>query len=280
MTVVQLPLGQTMPVEPLRLWSVTSLLKLGMGTSEPLVNWAVRTTAEGAIDNLAVVQAMLQSGDRQGAVEHLVRIRFRRTKAAMMRGTEIHAAAEAIALGAAPPPIPEGNEPYVEQYVRWVERFRPEFVMAEAPVYNPAEGYAGTLDGIMKLDGVPVLYDIKTTEHPPGGDRSRPPYPETALQLVAYSRATEVGVISEQRYAGGKRYYLYDPSATHEPMPEVAGAFVIVLSPFDCTAIPVRIDDEVWRAFRCAIGCARFNVVTSKSLFGPQLSLRPEVPTV
>jgi hypothetical protein len=194
-----------------------------------------------------------------------------------MRGTEIHAAAEAIALGAAPT-IPPGNEAYVEQYARWIGRFQPKFLMAEAPVYNPAEGYAGTLDGIMELDGLPCLYDIKTTEHPPGGDRARPPFPETALQLVAYARATEVGVISEQRYASGKRYYLYDPSAKHEPMPQVAGAFVLVLSPFDCTAIPVRIDDEVWRGFRAAIRCARFNVVTSKSLFGPQLSLREEVP--
>ena len=276
MTVVPLPTAQA--VEPLKLWSVTSLLKLGMGTSEPLVNWAVRTTAEGAIDNMNVVRAMLESGDRQGAVEHLVRLRFRRTKQAMMRGTEIHAAAEAMVMGAAPPIVAEGNEPYVEQYARWIERFRPTFLMAEAPVYNPVEGYAGTLDGVMELDGLPVLYDIKTTEHPPGGDRARPPWPETALQLVAYARATEVGVISEQRYAGGKRYYLYDPSAKHEPMPEVAGAFVIVLSPYDCTAIPVRIDDEVWRAFRCAIGCARFNVVTSKSLFGPQLALREEAP--
>jgi hypothetical protein len=264
--------------EPLRLWSVTTIIKLGMGTSDPLVNWAVKTTAEAAVAQLKVIEQMVQAGDEQGAVEHLKNVRYRKTKKAMLRGTDLHAAAEAIALGNQPT-IPEGGEAYVEQYVRWIERFQPTYLLSEAPVYNPAELYAGTLDGVMELNGRRLLFDIKTTEHPPGGDKMRPPWPEVALQLVAYKHATHVGVIAEQRYASGKRYYLYDPTARHEPMPEVDGALCIVLSPYDCTAIPVRVnDDSVWHAFLAARECAAFVTHTSKGLFGAPLALREEVP--
>jgi hypothetical protein len=265
--------------EPLRLWSVTTIIKLGLGTSETLVNWAVRTTARGAVDQHAVIGQMIEAGDPEGAVDHLTRIRFRRSKKAMLRGSELHAAAEAIALGKQPT-IPEGGEAYVEQYVRWIERFQPRYLLAEAPVYNPVELYAGTLDGILELDGRPLLFDIKTTEHPPGGDRMRPPWPEAGLQLAAYRHATDVGVVAEQRYSSGKRFYLYDPTVKHEPMPQVDGALCIVLSPYDCTAIPVRVDDSVFDSFLHARECAAFQLYGSKSLFGAPLTLREEVPAL
>lgn len=261
--------------EPLKLWSVTTLIKLGLGTSEAIINWAVKTTAAAAIDQRRVVAAMLEAGDRDGAIEHLANVRFRKSGRARLRGTDLHTAAEAIALGV-PPPIPEGGEPYIEHYVKWLERFEPRFLMSEAPVYNVTQHYAGTLDGIMELAGVPVVFDIKTTEHPPGGDKARPPFPEVALQLAAYARAEVVGVLSEQRYASGRRYYLYDATAHHEPMPQVQGALCIVLSPYDCNAVPVRIDDDVWRAFLHVRECARWQVDTSRNLFGPPLAVRAE----
>jgi hypothetical protein len=99
----------------------------------------------------------------------------------------------------------------------------------------------------------------------------RPPYPEVALQLCAYSRCTEVGVMSEQRYAGGKRYYLYDPEAKHEPMPGVDGALCIVVSPDDCFAVPVRIDDSVWATWMSVIKCAGWTLRGQSDLFGPPL---------
>ena len=39
-------------------------------------------------------------------------------------------------------------------------------------------GYAGTLDGVAKIGGKTLLFDIKTTDKPPDGDKSRPPDPE------------------------------------------------------------------------------------------------------
>ncbi len=264
-------------VEQLRLWSVTTLLKMGLGTGPGLINWIVDQVATAAIDKRATVEAMLRDNDRDGAIKYLKDQRWKKTDKAKVRGTDVHKAAEAIALGQEPTIVP-GTEAYVEQLARWIERFAPTFLMAEAPVYNPAEFYAGTLDGVIELDGKRLLIDYKTTEHAPDSGRSRPPYDEVALQLVAYARATEVGVIAEQRYDGkNQRYYMYDPTQAHEPMPEVDGALCIVVSPFDCTAVPVRITDAVWDAFLHVREAAQWREFDSKTVFGPALTLREEV---
>jgi hypothetical protein len=255
----------------LKLMSVTTILKVAFGTSDPLVNWIAKAVAEASIDSRATVETMLANEGREAAIRWVTQRRFERSSRAMERGSALHAVFEAYALGKEPPPVEEPERPYVEQFLGWLDRFRPEFVMAEAPVYNVVEQYAGTLDGVMKLAGIPLLFDYKTTEHPPGGDKSRPPFPEVALQLVAYRRATEVGVHSEQRYSGGRRYYLYDPSAKHEPMPEVEGALCIVVSPFDCEAYPIVTDDTVWRFFKVAREAARWQLSTSQGVIRPPL---------
>jgi hypothetical protein len=258
--------------EPLKLWSVTSLIKAGLGTSEQLVNWNVRDTARRAVEDHTVIGAMLAKDDTDGAIDHLVSGRWRKSKKAMARGSEIHAAAEQLALGQEPEVEPHVR-PYVEQYANWLERFHPRFLMAEAPVYNLTHSYAGTCDGVLALNDRPLLFDIKTTEHLPGTDRMRPPYPEVALQLVAYSHAELVGLLSEQRYSGGRRYYIYDPDTEHEPMPRVDGAIAIVISPGDCFAVPVRVDQEIWDAFLDVQAAARWQIHTSKHLFGSVLSV-------
>ena len=74
--------------------------------------------------------------------------------------------------------------------------------------------------------------------------------------------------MSEQRYDKGRRYYLYDPTATHEVFPEVGGALSIVISPVDCFAVPVRIDDDVWRTFRHVLAIAQFRSESARPLFG------------
>lgn len=251
-----------------RLYSVTSLNKLGLGTSDALVGWAVNTTCEAAYDRFNILRQFVEDGDKAGAVDWLKRVRFQKSGTAAARGTDLHKAAEQLALGV-PAQIPDEHQGYLDHYRAFLEAYTPEFLMAEAPVYNPTFGYAGTCDGVMLLDGQRVVFDIKTTAHGPDSGRSRPPFPETALQLCAYRRAELVGVISEQRYASGKRYYLFDPEAQHEPMPETDGAVCIVVSPEDYLVVPVRTDEEVWTAWRHVMACARWQVETSKTVFGP-----------
>ena len=235
--------------DTINLYSVTSLLKLGLGTSDALVNWAVRTTAEAAYDKPTILQAFRDEDDKAGAIKWLADQRYQSSGKAAARGTDLHKAAEQLALGQEPE-VEEPILPYVEQYRRFLDTFEPEFLMSEAPVYAPSYGYAGTCDGVMVIDGRRLLFDIKTTSYGPNSGKSRPPYPETSLQCVAYRRAELVGVLSEQRYASGRRYYQFNPGASHEPMPETDGAVVIVISPEDFQMVPLRTDDEVWRCWR------------------------------
>ena len=259
----------------LRFWSVTTLIKLGLGTSDALVNWAVRTTAEYAIDNHDVV-APLADRDRNAAIKLLADARWQTSGKAAARGTDLHKAAEQLALGETPEVEPH-IVPYLDQYQRFLNDHHPVFLMSEAPVYHPELLYAGTCDGVMRLGDSTVVFDVKTTDKAPDSGKTRPPYAEVALQLAAYRRATEVGVLSEQRYDGGRRYYLYNPDAHHEPMPNTDGAVCIVVSPYDYMVVPVRTDDLVWRSFRAVLATARWQVELSRDVFGPPIT--PNVET-
>lgn len=262
-------MGNQVTAETRNLWSVTTLIKMGLGTNPALVNWAVRTTAEYAIDNQAA-WAPLATADRDAAVKVLADARWQKSGKAAARGSDVHRAAEQIALGLVPEVEPH-IVPYVEQYRRFLETHEPTFLMSEAPVYNVTQHYAGTTDGVLELDGRPLIFDIKTTDKDLDA-KSRPPYPEVALQLAAYSRAELVGLLSEKREVNYARYYVYDQDQHHEPMPPVDGAVCIVVSPFDCRLIPVRIDDDVYRTFLHVRECARWSVDTSRRVIGPEIT--------
>jgi len=250
---------------------LTSLIKMGLGTSEALVNWAVNTTCEAAFDRFKILSQFVEDGDRQGAVDWLKRQRFQTSKAAAARGTDLHKAAELLALGQQPKVEPN-IQPYLDQYVRFLEQYEPEFLMAEAPIYAPTRGgYAGTLDAIARIDGSVVVADVKTTPHAPDSGRSRPPYEETALQLCLYRHAELVGVLAERKELARGRYYAFDPSLHHEPMPETSGAVVITVSPYDFVVTPVRTDDAVYKAARHVIEAARWRVETSRTVIGPPI---------
>ncbi len=133
--------------DPVRLWSATTLAKLGLGTSDPLVNWCVGITAEYAIDNMDVI-GPLAARDRGAAIKLLKDARWASSSKAAARGTDLHKAAEQLALGQQPE-VDDNVLPYLEQYRRFLTEHAPSFLMSEAPVYNPTFGYAGTCDGIM-----------------------------------------------------------------------------------------------------------------------------------
>ena len=256
--------------EPLRLWSATSLINIALGTSKPLVEWNVRTACETAYDSIKVLNAFHEADDREGAVKWLKESRWNKTAAAAARGIDVHKAAEALALGTIPK-VEEHIEPYVEQYRRFLETFQPEFLLAEAPVYNTAAGYAGTLDGVVKIQGETVVADIKTTAHGPDSGRSRPPFPEVALQLTLYRHAELVGLLADRREINYRRYYAFDPEQHTEPMPATEGGICVVISPEDYLVVPVDTSDRVWKACRHMIEVARYQVETSKTVFGPPI---------
>jgi len=169
------------------------------------------------------------------------------------------------------------HEGFVTQYRRFLEDFKPEFLMAEAPVYNLTHQYAGTLDGIAMIDGKSVVVDIKTTAHGPNSGKSRPPFPEVALQLTLYRHAELVGLLADRQEINYRRYYVFNPEMHTEPMPETDGGVCVVVSPEDYLVVPVDTSERVWKACRHMMQVARFQTETSKVVFGSPLSAKNEV---
>lgn len=259
-----------------RLWSVTTLL--GQGVPKPaLLGWAVKVTAEYAIDNLDMLAAVAGK-DREAALKLLKDARWRKSSEATARGSDVHRAAEQLAYGETPQVDPE-IMPYVDQFSRFLDEHQPVFELAEAPVYNLTYHYAGTLDAVVTVAGRKCVLDMKTTPKRPGGaDGARPPFPEVALQLAAYRRAEKVGVnpANEVTYQG-RRYYQYDDTTATVPMPETDGALCLVVSPYDYQLIPVRTDVEVWTAWLYVREVARWQLDTSQKVIGPAVTPWKEV---
>lgn len=264
--------------------SATTLIKDALGTSPGLVNWAVNTTAEAAFDRHKILTQFVEDQDRDGAIKWLRDQRFASTGAASARGTDVHTAAEQYALGQAPDVDP-AIEPYVEQYRRFLSDFAPEFLMAEAPVYNLTYRYAGTLDGIAVIDGKAVVLDVKTTAHGPnttdarGKPKARPPFSEVALQLTLYRRAELVGLLADRKEIQYRRYYVLDPNAYTEPMPETEGGVCVVISPEDYMVVPVDTSERIWKVCRHVIQVAKFQTETSKAVLGPAIQPKREEVT-
>lgn len=272
-------------VEELRFWSVTTLMGECFGKSEGIIQWSMARVAERAYDRIATLQSFIDSDDRDGAVKWLKDARWEKLKGAGERGTSVHGLIEAYALGREPE-VPDDMLPYDEQVRRFLREHRPVFEMAEAPVYHPGLLYAGTLDLILRFPlagNLRCIVDAKTTyKAPPEIDpsvKSRPPYPEIALQLCAYSRATHVGVSpAVQRTYYGRRYYIYDPGLAYMPMQKVDGALALIVSPYDYQLVPVRVDEEVWRTFTYVREVARWQLEISKRVLGQPLAPPPAEP--
>ncbi|MFN0092882.1 MAG: hypothetical protein ACKVWR_21820 [Acidimicrobiales bacterium] len=250
-----------------KLWSVTTIL--GQGIPKPaLVGWAAKVAGEYAVDHLDILAAHVRAGDRDGAIKLCTDARWNTTKRAQERGASIHEVAEQYALGN-PVDVPAHLAPYIEHLRAFLADHRPTYHAAEAPVYNTTYLYAGTLDAIVEIDGSLCVLDIKTTEKLPG-EKSRPPWPEVALQLCAYSRCEHVGLRGSEREDGryGTRYYLWDDTVEVAPMPAVDGAFALVLSPGDYQLVPCRVDDQMWATFLYVREVARWSLETSRNALG------------
>lgn len=257
--------------EVLRLWSVTSLERLALGLGPQLVKHKQKTVVGVCFDKFRTLQAFVKDNDRDAAISWALDQEFADFKKAGARGTDLHKAAEQLALGQEPQ-IEEQNRPYLDQFLRFLDDFQPEYVMSEAPVYHLRYSYAGTCDGIVVIDGQRLLFDIKTTAHSKESGRSRPPFDNHVLQICAYRHAELVGLLAERVETHRGRYYSFDPSKHTEPMPETDGAVCLVVSPHDYELIPVRSNDEVFRAWLAVLELARFKEETMKVGVGPAIT--------
>lgn len=162
--------------------SVTTIIDV-LDKSGPLVGWAKRVTAEAAIDNRGKLQEWMEVGGRDGAVGLLTRAASAIRDRAKDAGSEVHQIAEAISRGQAVT-IADELQPYVAAYRKWRDEWEPRFLAAEEMVVSVQHHYAGTFDAIVEIAGETWMVDYKT---------SKGVYPETGLQLAAYSNADFIG---------------------------------------------------------------------------------------
>lgn len=204
--------------------------------------------------------------DRDLALRWIKGAADRHRDAAAERGTDVHTEAERLVLQHAreasrlvldheliqPWPAPLAG--YQRSFVEWVDDYQPEFLAAEATVFNGPQAYAGTLDAIVRLhmpDGstLVTIVDYKS---------GRAVYAEVGLQLAAYARAEFVGA---------------PDGVTRLPMVAVQAGAVLHLTPKGYGFRLVRIDEPIYNAFLFAREVFRFTDELAKTVLLQDLTV-------
>lgn len=221
---------------------------IGDGVPKPaLINWAANTTAEYAVDNWTELGELSPSA----RMKKLQTARYADRDAAANRGTQVHKLAERLVAGDEIE-VPDELAGHVEAYVRFLDDWDVQPVLAEFVVVSHRHGYAGTGDLIAdlrheELPGVTVrwLLDVKTSRSGVFG--------ETGLQLAGY------------RYAD-----VYMRGQDEIPMPAVERTGVIHVRADGYDLVPVEAGPEVHRDLLYVQQVKRF-VDNSRELVGDAL---------
>lgn len=261
--------------DDLRLWSVTTLIDAS-SSNRGLIEWAAGETAKAAVSGLKSVEAIVAESGADEAVAWLVAARERPRKGertAKQLGADIHQAIETYALTGERPDVDDEVRPFLEQFDSWCQQFQPVYEAAEMTVYHPDYGYAGTLDAVLKIDGMRLLVDYKTSRKDKDDKgKLRTPWPDVALQLAAYRHASFAAAWRPiRRYSYfRRRYYLLgvEERDTAVAVPAVDGGLCLYLTPQRCEAYPVRCDETIFEAFLYAVERARWSLETARTVMG------------
>lgn len=209
---------------------VTTLIGDGLPKKQ-LMYWSARTVAEWVADHPDELDQMRVHG-RGPLVAFLKETPWQKRDDAADRGTIVHGIAEKVALGQAVE-VDDRHAGYIEAAIAFLDDFGVEPLIVERPCYHAEHRWAGTFDLIGRLaDGRVALCDWKTAD---SGI-----WPETALQLSAYSRAT----------------HYQDRDGNDHSMPHVDLAIGVHLQPGGYTAYQMRCDDWTYSRFRHIAICA------------------------
>lgn len=236
------------PLEPVVAPGVTGILKV---IDKPaIVPWAQGMVAEAAIANRSQLEEWVKVGGVEGAVQLLRRAAETKRDAAANRGVTIHALAASIVQGQ-PVTIPEDIASTVMGYVKWIERFQPEFLAVEEMVFSYAHNYGGTLDVIAKIATEVWLLDLKS---------SKGIYPDSACQLSGYGEAEFIG------RTGDPRQYV---------LPHIDQYGIVHVTPEGSELIPYDVTGAEFKAFLAARALHDWRANRSRSVIGqavgPQL---------
>lgn len=198
---------------------VTTLLNKGL-PKPALTKWSAKVVAEYVADNEASVDSLRQMG-RGPMVDALKAMPWQNRDDAALRGTDIHALAEALAHGEKVD-VPESVSDAVTGYVTWLDQTQPEIVWTERPVANRLWWYAGKPDVVCVIKGETWLLDWKT---------ARGVYGDNALQVVMY---------------GNAEFSLTD-DGYEEPMPHIDRYGVVHIQPDVTELYEVNDPDSAWK---------------------------------
>jgi hypothetical protein len=258
----------------LKLRRVTTILEQGCSKGDALTFWAGNITAETAMNNLPyLVSSSLYADKRTEAYDWLRRAHTRKKDERKDVGSAVHKVIEANVLGTPmPAELLDDPElvPFLDHFLRFVEEWQVTFEASEMVVGNEEQGYAGTLDYLVRSPLIAAALasyfacdvpadavfcgDTKT-----GGELDvKGVYPEASLQMAAYRKAPVA--------------WLRDGSKV--PMPETFWAGVVLhLRPEGYRLIPAVADDAVFDAFLTVKRNAEWTSGLSKTVIRPALTL-------
>lgn len=201
--------------------------------------WAAKMVAEYAVEHRES-WAELPADD---AVKLLKGAPWSKRDKAGDRGTAVHNTIEALTRGE-PLPANLTTEDEVDCAIAaeaFMKRRGSTVLGVELTVYNPAVGYAGTLDlWEIDADGVTWILDYKT---------STAVYAEYAVQLAAYLNATHAIVHKVQIPGKGEKW----TGKVVEWGPHKAERLGIVhVRPDGATLHPIAYSKRLWDVFRAA----------------------------
>ncbi len=204
-------MGRTYRVNGQELPSVTAIV--GCLAKPALENWMV---------GLAMDAAEECAGDREKAEALFGERRFEKANI----GTRVHEMVADHLQGHALR-LSDDLRSYWHQWLNFLQAHEVRPLMVETVVAHPRYGYAGRLDAIVELDGVPTLLDIKTGRL----------YASVALQLAAY-RFADLALPD------------YPDCALPSPVPEVERCAVLSLRPNSWRLIDVPAGEQELNDFR------------------------------
>jgi hypothetical protein len=257
----------------LKLRRVTTILEQGCAKGDALTFWAGNLTAETAMNNLPyLVSSSLYPDQRTEAYDWLRRAHTRRKDERKDVGSAVHQIIEAHVLGTPMPgellTDPELT-PFLDHFLRFVEEWQVEFEASEMVVGNEEDGYAGTLDYLLRSPLIAAALAAYFDTNVPadtvfcgdtktGGELDvKGVYPEASLQMAAYRKA--------------KVAWLRD--GTKVPMPRTFWAGVVLhLRPEGYRLIPAVADDAVFEAFLTVKRNAEWTSGQSKTVIRPALT--------
>lgn len=194
---------------------------LGVLDKPALPKWAAASVAEYVADNPEGVNALRTMG-RAPMIHTLKGIPWQRRDDAAARGTKFHSLAERILHGEEVD-VPEPQVPLVENALRFMDHYRIEPLLNEAPVASREHQYAGTVDIVADSTIGRAVFDWKS------GKRV---YPRFALQLAAYGHA-EFAVVDGEEVA----------------IPEAEAAYGVHIREDGYDVVPLTYGPDVFREF-------------------------------